>query len=77
MSAEAFRPDPGVETERNAWRAAPIAGLRGDPEIVEVAVRSRAGVVVMHMQGRPETITDEMYQTYLSVTARNIIIVSP
>ena len=40
--------------------------IAGTQEFSDVTRRMADG-----LQGRPETITDEMYQTYLSVTARN------
>ena len=40
--------------------------IAGTQEFTDVTHRIADG-----LQGRPETITDEMYQTYLSVTARN------
>ena len=33
-----------------------MTGLTGDPRMVEVAARSGAGLVVMHMQGTPQTM---------------------
>jgi len=33
-----------------------VTGLRGDPEMTALAAESRAGVVVMHMQGTPRTM---------------------
>ena len=33
-----------------------VTGLRGDPQMTALAVESRAGVVVMHMQGTPRTM---------------------
>jgi dihydropteroate synthase len=33
-----------------------VTGLRADPRMVEVCVQSACGVVVMHMQGSPETM---------------------
>jgi dihydropteroate synthase len=36
-----------------------VTGLEGDPEMVEVARRSGAGVCVMHMQGTPQTMQDD------------------
>jgi dihydropteroate synthase len=33
-----------------------VTGLRGDPDMVKAAVRSGAGVVVMHMKGNPQTM---------------------
>lgn len=33
-----------------------VTGLRGDPRMIEVAARSGAGVVIMHMQGSPRTM---------------------
>jgi dihydropteroate synthase len=38
-----------------------ISGLRDDPEIVKTAARSGAAVIVMHMQGTPETMQDDPY----------------
>lgn len=42
-----------------------VTALVGDSEMVEVAARSAAGVVVMHMQGRPATMQNE--PTYADV----------
>ena len=36
-----------------------ISGLRLDPEMIEVCRESRCGVVVMHMQGNPQTMQFE------------------
>jgi dihydropteroate synthase len=33
-----------------------VTGLRGDPDILPLAAESRAGVVIMHMQGTPRTM---------------------
>ncbi len=33
-----------------------VTGLRGDPDMVRVAVESGAGVIVMHMKGNPQTM---------------------
>jgi dihydropteroate synthase len=33
-----------------------VTGLRGDPQMMALAAESRAGVVVMHMQGTPRTM---------------------
>lgn len=33
-----------------------VTGLRGDPEMLALAAKTRAGVVVMHMQGTPRTM---------------------
>ncbi len=33
-----------------------ITALRGDPRMVEVVARAKAGVVLMHMQGEPRTM---------------------
>ena len=33
-----------------------VTALQGDPRMPEVAMESRAGVVLMHMQGRPRTM---------------------
>lgn len=33
-----------------------VSGLRADPRMLEVCARSACGVVVMHMQGNPETM---------------------
>ena len=33
-----------------------VTGLRGDPDMVRVAVESAAGVVIMHMKGNPQTM---------------------
>lgn len=44
-----------------------IAGLQGDPEMLPLAVASRAGVCAMHMQGTPQTMQDN--PTYSNVVA--------
>lgn len=36
-----------------------ITGLRGDPEMARTVARHRAGVVLMHMQGRPEYMQEK------------------
>jgi len=33
-----------------------VTGLRGDPQMMSLAAETRAGVVVMHMQGTPRTM---------------------
>jgi dihydropteroate synthase len=33
-----------------------VTGLRGDPEMLPLAAESRAGAVIMHMQGTPRTM---------------------
>ncbi len=35
-----------------------VTGLTGDPAMLEVALRSGAGICAMHMQGRPQTMQD-------------------
>ena len=42
-----------------------VTGLRGDPDMVRVAAESGAGVVVMHMQGNPQTM--QLDPTYADV----------
>lgn len=36
-----------------------ITGLTGDPDMLAVALESRAGVCAMHMQGTPQTMQDD------------------
>lgn len=36
-----------------------VTGLSGDPEMLDLAVSSAAGVCVMHMQGTPQTMQDD------------------
>lgn len=36
-----------------------VTGLEGDPRMLDVAVRSQAGVCAMHMQGTPQTMQDD------------------
>ena len=36
-----------------------VSGLEGDPEMLEVAISSGAGVCVMHMRGTPQTMQDD------------------
>ncbi len=36
-----------------------VTGLEGDPEMLSVAVDSKAGVCAMHMQGTPQTMQDD------------------
>lgn len=35
-----------------------VTGLQGDPQMIEVAVNSGAGICAMHMQGTPQTMQD-------------------
>lgn len=44
-----------------------VTGLTGDPQMVEVALESSAGVCAMHMQGTPQTMQD--HPTYDDVVA--------
>jgi dihydropteroate synthase len=44
-----------------------VTGLRGDPEMVRVAVEFGAGVVVMHMRGNPQTM--QLDPNYTDVVA--------
>lgn len=44
-----------------------VTGLHGDPEMISLAAESRAGVVVMHMQGSPRTMqTSPRYEDVLA-----------
>lgn len=36
-----------------------VTGLEGDPEMLRVAIESRAGVCAMHMRGTPQTMQDD------------------
>jgi len=36
-----------------------VTGLSGDPEMLDVARKSRAGICAMHMQGTPQTMQDD------------------
>jgi dihydropteroate synthase len=36
-----------------------VTGLEGDPQMPDVAMRFRAGVCAMHMQGTPQTMQDD------------------
>jgi len=36
-----------------------VTGLEGDPNMIEVAVQSGAGICAMHMQGTPQTMQDD------------------
>lgn len=36
-----------------------VTGLEGDPEMVQAALETRAGVCAMHMQGTPQTMQDD------------------
>ena len=36
-----------------------VTGLEGDPDMLRVAVDSRAGICAMHMQGTPQTMQDD------------------
>jgi dihydropteroate synthase len=38
-----------------------VTGLAGDPQMIEVARRTGAGVCAMHMQGRPQTMQDHPF----------------
>jgi len=42
-----------------------VTGLEKDPQMIEVALQSRAGVCAMHMQGSPQTMQDN--PTYRNV----------
>jgi dihydropteroate synthase len=44
-----------------------VTGLAGDPAMVELAVRTSAAVVAMHMQGTPQTMQDS--PLYVDVVA--------
>src|SRR5262249_24476594 len=44
-----------------------INALRGDPDLAEVVRRQQAGVILMHMQGTPETM--QINPTYEDVVA--------
>ena len=44
-----------------------VTGLEGDPGMIDVAIRSQAGVCAMHMQGTPQTMQDN--PTYEDVVA--------
>src|SRR3954447_5311006 len=44
-----------------------VTGLAGDPAMIDVAVKSGAGVCAMHMQGTPQTMQDN--PTYDDVVA--------
>ncbi len=44
-----------------------VTGLSGDPEMIDLARRSQAGVCVMHMQGTPQTMQDD--PRYVDVVA--------
>ena len=37
-----------------------ISALRGDPAMADVVARSRAGLILMHMQGTPATMQDHL-----------------
>lgn len=56
ISADTFRPEPACAAlEAGADILNDISGLR-DPRIAQLAASFEAGVVVMHMQGTPETM---------------------
>ncbi len=42
-----------------------VTGLEGDPKMIDVALKSGAGVCAMHMQGTPQTMQDS--PSYLDV----------
>jgi dihydropteroate synthase len=42
--------------ERGAEIINDVTGLEGDPDMLRVAVESRAGICAMHMQGTPQTM---------------------
>jgi len=44
-----------------------VTGLEGDPEMVQAALDTSAGVCAMHMQGTPQTMQDN--PTYMDVVA--------
>jgi dihydropteroate synthase len=44
-----------------------VTALDGDPAMMEVAVRSKAGVILMHMKGTPATMqTDPRYENVIA-----------
>jgi len=53
--------------ERGAQIINDVTGLEGDPAMLDVAAETQAGVCVMHMQGRPQTMQDD--PQYGDVTA--------
>ncbi|TWT29461.1 dihydropteroate synthase [Blastopirellula retiformator] len=36
-----------------------VTGLSGDPQMLETAIRTQAGICAMHMQGTPQTMQDD------------------
>lgn len=36
-----------------------VTGLEGDPNMLQIAARSKAGICAMHMQGNPQTMQDD------------------
>jgi dihydropteroate synthase len=38
-----------------------VTALAGDPEMLALAAESRAGVCLMHMRGRPQTMQDDLH----------------
>jgi dihydropteroate synthase len=57
--------------ERGAAIINDVTALAGDPEMLDVAARYRAGVVLMHMQGTPATMQlDPRYDDVIGEIAR-------
>jgi dihydropteroate synthase len=42
-----------------------VTGLEGDPEMIQVALDSKAGICAMHMQGSPQTMQDDPTYDYV------------
>jgi dihydropteroate synthase len=50
-----------------------VTGLTADPQMIEVAVQSGAGVCAMHMQGTPQTMQDNPTYTDVVLEVRDYL----
>jgi dihydropteroate synthase len=50
-----------------------VTGLEGDPEMLPLAVESKAGICAMHMQGTPQTMQDNPAYTDIVAEIHNYL----
>ncbi|ALJ56221.1 Dihydropteroate synthase [Candidatus Xiphinematobacter sp. Idaho Grape] len=51
-----------------------ITALRGDPKMLSVAAETKAGLVLMHMQGTPHTMQQKPHYTSVSTEVRDFLL---
>jgi dihydropteroate synthase len=51
-----------------------ITALRGDPKMLSVAAETKAGLVLMHMQGIPHTMQQKPHYANVAVEVRNFLL---